>query len=281
MASEDEEGGGGYEWLSSCCNEEQNAFLFLYLIYYVAVLLIGETIFAKPMRLLATAIHELSHAIACWLTCGQVLNLEVYETEAGITRYVGGWRCFIASAGYLGEAFFGGWFVVLSGGRKTATAAAIGLMWALLLSLCYKPNRVLVFVTVFYIILTIAVVAVEWFYFTPCLTYLTLGYGVFLGTFAELDIFNHLILHSIPSSDSYSIYEESGQSVCCMPRCVGISWLIVAIGFQLFSLYVALILMSEECEHQGWMQCLLHSDLELRFDKFEVWPDDWQWKIGD
>jgi hypothetical protein len=277
--------GGQYEWLSSCCNEEQNAFLVLYLIYYIAVLLIGETILAKPMRLLATAVHELSHALACWCTGGRVLNLEVYESEAGVTRYIGGWRCFIACAGYLGEAFFGGLFVVLSGGKKTATGAAVGLMVALLASLCYKPNRVLIVIILIYVVLTIAMVVIEWCYFSPSLTYLILLYGVFLGTFAEVDIFNHLILHSIPSSDAYSIYEESGKSACCKPRCVGVSWLLVAIFFQLFGIYLALILLSEECQDQGWMQCLLDSDLELQFDNFEFWPDHWEWpedwNLGD
>ena len=106
-------------WLSSCCNAEQRTFLFLYLIVYVAIWYFGHTIIAKPMRLLATAIHELSHALACWCTGGTVLNLEVYESAAGVTRYQGGWKWLIACAGYLGEAFFGALFVIMSGGRRT------------------------------------------------------------------------------------------------------------------------------------------------------------------
>lgn len=255
-------------WLSSCCNAEQRTFLFLYLIVYVAVWYFGHTIIAKPMRLLATAIHELSHALACWCTGGTVLNLEVYESAAGVTRYQGGWKWLIACAGYLGEAFFGAVFVIMSGGRRTSTAAAIGLILSLLASLCYKPNRVLVCITLTYVLLTIAVVVVEWWYYSPTLPYLILTYGVFLGTYAISDIFNHLIVNSIEGSDAYSIYEDSGRAICCMPRCVGFTWLIFAIFFQLFGIYLALILMSEECRDHGWFQCLLLSKLELNFDRF-------------
>jgi hypothetical protein len=262
-------------WLSSCCNEAQHAFLFLYLLYYIAVWFLGDTLLAKPMRLLATAVHELSHAGACWCTGGRVMNLEVYSNEAGVTRYAGGWRSFIACAGYLGEAWWGGLFVVLSGGRRTSTAAAIGLILALLASLCYNPNRVLVGITLTYVLLTAGMIAVEWVYYSPSLPFLIMLYGVFLGTFAVSDIFQHLIVHSIPSSDAYSIYEESGRSICCLPRCVGCSWLLVAVFFQLFGIYLALILMSDECQDHGWIQCLLQSELELNFNQFSF--DDWEW----
>jgi hypothetical protein len=39
---------------------------------------------------------------------------------------------------------------------------------------------------------------------------------------------------------------------------------------DLFGIYLALILLSEECQDDGWMQCLLDSDLELQFDNFDL-----------
>ena len=227
------------------------------------------------MRLLATAIHELSHALMCWLTCGRVQKVEVYENEAGVTHYAGGVRWLIASAGYLGEAFWGAVFVVAAGGRRTATVAATGLVLALLTaSLCYRPNRVLVLLTIFYVMLTLSFVWMEWCYVSPILMYLILLFGIFVGTYAVVDIFQHLIIHSRPGSDSYALYEESGR--CCVPRCIGVTWLLVAIALQLAGAWLALILMSEECEDLGWFECVFHSKLDLEMKEFDWWPDNWE-----
>jgi hypothetical protein len=259
----------------TCCNELQQTFLYLYFAYFAAVLIVGHSILCKPMRLLATAVHEISHAMACWLTGGRVVKMEVYENEGGVTHYHGGCQCVIAPAGYLGEAFWGMVFVVLSGGRRTATVAAAGLVTALLGSLCYSPNRVLVIITALYVVIVLAVVSVEWFYFTPILAYVVLLFGVFLGTYAGLDIFQHLIVRTRPGSDSYAMYEESGR--CCPPRCIAGMWLCLAVFMQLAGLWLALILMSEECEDLGWFECVFHSRLDLEWLNFDWWPDEWKW----
>jgi hypothetical protein len=45
-----------------------------------------------------------------------------------------------------GDSFFGMVFVILSGGRKTATFAAVAFTFASLVSLsCYSPNRVMIY----------------------------------------------------------------------------------------------------------------------------------------
>lgn len=258
---------------TSCCNEPQQAFVYLYAVYLVAVFLTWETIISKPMRLLATSIHEISHAIACMLTCGDVRAIEVYNNEGGVTKYVGGCRCIIVPAGYLGEAFWGMVFVVMSGGRKTSTAAASGLIIALLVCLCYSPNRVLVILNLTYAIITLIVIFIEWFAFTPILAFVVLLYGVFLGTYAIFDIFGHLILRSQPGSDAYALYEESGRIF--PPRCVGVYWLLIAIVLQILGIWLTLILMSEECEDLGWFECIFDSKLELEGLEFDWWPDDW------
>lgn len=155
----------------------------------------------------------------------------------------------------------------------TATVAATGLVVALLVSLCYAPNRTLVFLNIFYAIVTIAFICVEWFVFTPILAYVTLLFGVFFGTYAIFDIFDHLVVRSNPQSDAYAAYEESGG--CCYPRCVGVTWLITAILFQLVGIWLALILMSDECEDDGWFECVFHSKFDLDLLEFDWWPDDW------
>ena len=207
-------------------------------------------------------------------------KLEVYENEGGVTHYTGGWRCVVTQAGYLGEASWGMILVVLSGGRKTATAAGGALVTILVCGLCYSPNRVLVILNTTYTILILGVIATEWFWFSPILQYVILLFGVFLGVFAISDIFNHLILRNREGSDAYALYEESGR--CCPPRCIGVWWLLLAVAMQLIGMYLALILMSDECNDKGWIECIFHSRLDLHFEEFDWWPDNWdfQWDDG-
>ena len=46
---------------------------------------------------------------------------------------------------------------------------------------------------------------------------------------------------------------------------------------QLAGLWLALVLMSEECDDLGWFECVFHTRLDLMddFDFERWWPDDW------
>lgn len=54
-----------------------------------------------------------------------------------MTKYTGGIRLIVIPAGYVGCAFWGGFFVALSGSRIGATVVASMITFALLLSLLY------------------------------------------------------------------------------------------------------------------------------------------------
>eukprot|EP00956_Cyclotella_meneghiniana_P026017 scaffold55476_cov22-Cyclotella_meneghiniana.AAC.3 len=105
-------------------NEAQTAFLCLYAAYLIVILLFHNTFLLYPFRLLTTFLHEISHAIACWITCGEVYKIKVFDNEGGVTQYAGGCRVLVIPAGYVGSAIWGSVFVMLSGGRKTSTGAA-------------------------------------------------------------------------------------------------------------------------------------------------------------
>jgi len=55
--------------------------------------------------------------------------------KGGVTKYTGGIRLIVIPAGYVGCAFWGGFFVALSGSRIGATVVASLITFALLLSL--------------------------------------------------------------------------------------------------------------------------------------------------
>jgi hypothetical protein len=266
-----DDGDGDASW--SCCNDSQTLFFLLYIAYVLLAIITWSTILAKPMRLIAVFIHEWSHAIACWLTCGEVRQIEVYENEGGVTTFVGGCRCLIIPAGYVGCGFCAMIFVILSGGRKTATFACIAFTLSMVLALCYSPNRVLVYLCSAYSVINIVVFVVEYWLYTPILQFLILFYGVSVGIFAIADIHDDAVVREIRGSDAYACSKEVWP--CCYARCIGVQWAIMAILFQLIGIWVALVEMSDECEDLGWFQCL---NVSVDFEYFDLGERNWEFE---
>jgi hypothetical protein len=71
----DDGGGDDEKW--SCCNDSQTLFILLYIAFATLAVITWKTLLSKPIRLIAVFVHEWSHAIACWLTCGEVRSIEV------------------------------------------------------------------------------------------------------------------------------------------------------------------------------------------------------------
>ena len=60
-----------------------------------------------PLKIVVVLFHELSHAIAAWLTGGEVRTIGLGTDQSGVTRTVGGWRILILNAGYTGSLLWG------------------------------------------------------------------------------------------------------------------------------------------------------------------------------
>lgn len=230
------------DWtLSTCCGTSEIIFLSLTAGYLVIIYLLWNTMIMKPMKLIAVFVHEMGHATACWMTCGKVKGIEVYGNEGGVTKYVGGWRWFIIPAGYVGGSFWGAFFVVLSGNRWASLAAAILFCLGMSVSLFFSPNRTMVFLNLGFLVLTIVFILVDQLAFTPFLQFLTLFYGVFIGSFSIYDIYDDLITRTVEGSDAHACHK---LIPCCLPRCVGVQFGIVALAFQALGLYLALVWMA-------------------------------------
>lgn len=221
------------------------------------------------MKLIAVFIHEMGHATACWWTGGKVEKIEVYTNEGGVTKYRGGVRALIIPAGYVGGAFWGGVFVTLSGDRVAATIAASIFVLAMLVSLRFSPNGMLVGLTLGFSLVTLLFIFLEWFVFSPLLQYVTLYYGVFIGSFSVCtflkngahtlhdfrlsslshlnsshfadDIYDDLITRTVEGSDAHACHQ---LIPCCFPRCVGVQFAILALFFQGLGVYLALVWMT-------------------------------------
>lgn len=161
--------------------------------------------------------------------------------------------------------------VILSGSIKTATCAAGLLIFAFVTTLCYRPNRTLIALTVFYILTLSLFIYLEWFVFSPLLTYVILYFGVYLGFYAITDILDHQVARSPVGSDAYHLYLESGR--CCPPRCIGTWWLINSIAMQIIGALVAIMQLSDDCHDDAWMECIFntHFDFNINWDKIFVW----------
>jgi len=227
--------------------------------------------------MIATFIHEMGHACACWLTGGYVRAIKVFENEGGVTEYAGGCRCLIIPAGYVGTSFFAMIFVALSGGRRTATAVAVIFTVALLVSLCYSPNQTTVYLNLGYAVLMTAFIFIEWFWITPILQYVILFFGVSIGIIAIQSIHSDTILRALKGSDSYACSEEVWTG--CNPKCIGLQWAVLAIFFQLLGMWLALVEMSNECEDLGWFECL-HLSVDFDFELGDNFDFDGFWHNG-
>jgi len=228
-----------FDWvLSECCNSAQTAFAVLFFGYFILVWFFIRTIFMKPMRLIATFIHEMSHATACWMTGGRVTRIRVFENEGGVTHFIGGCRCMIIPAGYIGCAFWAMIFVIMSGNRVAATIAASVFSCSLFVALFFSPNKTMVILCLGYLIVTAAFIYIEWFYYSPILQFLTLFYGVSIGLSSVTDIRNDLVVRTVRGSDAYACYE---LIPCCFPKCIGLIWGAIAVSFQCLGFYIGLV----------------------------------------
>jgi hypothetical protein len=90
-------------------------------------LVFWHTPFLYPVKIFVVFIHEASHALTTILTGGQVISMVVTPWQSGYVQHAGGNSLFIAAAGYIGSALFGGLLLLLSTRDEWASAVFFGL----------------------------------------------------------------------------------------------------------------------------------------------------------
>jgi len=129
----------------------------------------------------------------------------------------------------------------MSGNRIAALVASVLFCVAMLVSLRFSPSRTMVFLNLFFITLTVAFIIVDRLVNIVLINYLTLYYGVFIGAFSVYDIYDDLITRTVEGSDAHACFK---LIPCCLPRCVGLQFAVVALMFQALGLYFALVWMT-------------------------------------
>ena len=131
--------------------------------------------------------------------------------------------------------------MVLSGDRTASLVAACTFCLGMTTSLLFAPNKTMVMLNLGFIVLTVAFILMDRLVIDPFLQFLTLFYGVFIGSFSIYDIYDDLITRTVEGSDAHACHQ---LIPCCLPRCVGVQFALVALAFQGFGLYFALVWMT-------------------------------------
>jgi hypothetical protein len=141
-----------------------------------------------PAKILVVLFHELSHAIAAWLTGGSVLSIGLSPDQGGVTMTQGGVRFVILNAGYLGSMLWGLGLLRAAKSPKTARIA-IGGLAALLFVVTFLFVRPILSFGFPFALLTVVGLAVATRYGTAGIHRSLLdGLGVFSVLYAALDI---------------------------------------------------------------------------------------------
>ncbi len=90
-------------------------------------LVFWHTPFLYPIKIFVVFIHEASHALTTIFTGGRVVSMVVTPWQSGYVQHAGGNSLFIAAAGYIGSALFGGFLLLLSTREEWASAVFFGL----------------------------------------------------------------------------------------------------------------------------------------------------------
>ena len=105
----------------------------------------------------------------------------------------------------------------------------------------FSPNKTMIILNLVFVAITITFIIVDRFVMHPFLQYLTLFYGVFISSFSIYDIYDDLITRTVEGSDAHACHK---LIPCCLPRCVGVQFALVALAWQALGIYLALVWMS-------------------------------------
>lgn len=177
-----------------------------------------------PLKILIVFCHEISHAIAAWLTGGEVLSITVSPQQGGVAVTRGGSPFVISSAGYLGSLLIG-----------------VGLF---LIALRSHADRILMAVLGGLVLLIALFYVREWFAlgFSVGLGVLMLGVARFLPhnandlalrvigltsmVYVPFDIFDDTIARSGMRSDARILAETFGGTTMMW----GAVWLVISLA---------------------------------------------------
>ncbi len=94
--------------------------------FFAALWYFWYTPVVYPLKIFVVLLHELSHAVALWLTGGSVESISLDPRQGGLTIGRGGIAFVTLSAGYLGSLAFGGLLMMGSRSSRIRSGTLLG-----------------------------------------------------------------------------------------------------------------------------------------------------------
>ncbi|HKK91967.1 MAG TPA: M50 family metallopeptidase [Longimicrobiales bacterium] len=107
--------------------------------FFAALWYFWYTPVVYPLKIFVVLLHELSHAVALWVTGGAVESISLDPRQGGLTVGRGGSAFITLSAGYLGSLAFGALLVMGAGSKRIRSSALLAVVGGsvLVLTLLY------------------------------------------------------------------------------------------------------------------------------------------------
>eukprot|EP01056_Protomagalhaensia_sp_Gyna25_P002931 Protomagalhaensia_sp_Gyna_25__2930@NODE_2718_length_927_cov_273_486486_g2266_i0_p1_GENE_NODE_2718_length_927_cov_273_486486_g2266_i0NODE_2718_length_927_cov_273_486486_g2266_i0_p1_ORF_typecomplete_len259_score15_41Peptidase_M50B/PF13398_6/2_1e41Gaa1/PF04114_14/0_14Gaa1/PF04114_14/1_1e03DUF2371/PF10177_9/4e02DUF2371/PF10177_9/0_53Ndc1_Nup/PF09531_10/0_27Sec61_beta/PF03911_16/2_7e03Sec61_beta/PF03911_16/5_4e03Sec61_beta/PF03911_16/1_9e03Sec61_beta/PF03911_16/5_6Sec61_beta/PF03911_16/1_4e04ALMT/PF1 len=251
-----------------CCNATQVTSLVVIGGSILICLLLWRSVILAPVKLVVTFLHEASHALATYLTCGKVTGIEVNENFGGVTYSKGGNRCITLTAGYIGSVLWGCIFLFLSVGKTSRLVGAAIFIAACVITplvLRVKTKRTCgcrsgTHIILLLCILTLgAIMAAFWVWremktlkVDPVQIYL-LSIGTWCTLHALYDVTSDTFIHKVDDrtrgqSDAVMLANE----ICGTARMWGLIWSLVS--FTVFGLAISGIVIIESSNRDDCFQ---------------------------
>ena len=190
-----------------------------------------QTPVVVPLKILVVFLHELSHAIAAWLTGGSVEQISISAAQGGFAVTRGGNSFAILSAGYLGSLLIGV-ALLMTALRSQADRTATALLGAVLLLVTILYVRD-IFAALFCASAGIILLATARFlgHTTNDMVLRVIGLSSLI--YVPYDIFDDTIARASLSSDARMLAVEFGGTTMMW----GALWLLISSGVILWCLH--------------------------------------------
>jgi len=199
---------------------------------YVALALVGVVLLffwssplLWPIKIVVVLFHELGHALAAWITGGEVQEIQLAPTQAGLTLTRGGWPVLILNAGYLGSLLAGVGLLLATRSKRAIRVLAWVLPAILLVTGIALVRPILGFGFVFTVIAALGFGVLARYGATDLVRWVLRGLGVFSVLYALFDIRDDVFLGG-GQSDAHMLAQ-----ITFVPAAVwGLGWIAVGIG---------------------------------------------------
>ena len=172
------------------------------------LVLLWQSPVIAPLKLLVVFLHELSHALATWLTGGRVVEFVVTGYQSGHVISAGGSRFIILSAGYLGSLLFGLLFYRLSRyPRLTDVCLAVLALTMLIVGMGYAGSG---YTLLFAVVVAVLLLLLLKYANASSKQALLLLFALATMLYVPMDIFFDTLVHNGAPSDARMLANDVG-----------------------------------------------------------------------